>query len=83
MSLRAQSKTKKASGGGRGSRAVANINTDGYGDEGSDDENAISLAAIKNKYKRPGNGPSQKCKFNRRLRIHIVFFEKRSKMLKL
>jgi RNA polymerase-associated protein LEO1 len=53
MAMRVQSKPKKQSGGGRGSnRAAANYGNDPYHDEGSDDENAISLAAIKNKYKK-------------------------------
>lgn len=58
MAMRVQSKPKKSSGSGRGAnRATAAYGNDPYHDEGSDDENAISLAAIKNKYKnKPAGG---------------------------
>lgn len=54
--MRAQSKpSKKSSAGGRGSkRASDNFANDAYNDDGSDDENAISLAAIKNDFKKKG-----------------------------
>lgn len=58
MAMRVQSKPKKPSSGGRGANrgAATNYGNDPYHDEGSDDENAISLAAIKNKYKKPAGG---------------------------
>lgn len=65
MAMRMQSKPKKPSSGSRGTanRAAANYGNDPYHDEGSDDENAISLAAIKNKYKKSaatGGGVSKR-----------------------
>lgn len=55
MAMRVQNKTKKSTGGIRNtSRAAGAYSGDAYHDDGSDDEGAISLAAIKNKYKKGG-----------------------------
>lgn len=64
MAMRVQtSKSKKTTSGSRSAnRASAGYAADSYHDEGSDDEGAISLAAIKNQYKK-GGGASQKSKF--------------------
>lgn len=52
MAMRVQ-KTKKSTGGIRNTnRAAGAYSGDAYHDDGSDDEGAISLAAIKNKYKK-------------------------------
>ncbi|XP_066585057.1 another transcription unit protein isoform X2 [Prorops nasuta] len=60
MAMRVQNKPKKNTGGGRGGgRASGNYGADVYHDDGSDDEGAISLAAIKNKYKK-GTAASSK-----------------------
>lgn len=52
--MRVQSKTKKSTGNIRNTARAAGVysNNDTYHDDGSDDEGAISLAAIKNKYKK-------------------------------
>ncbi|KAG7188363.1 hypothetical protein KM043_008017 [Ampulex compressa] len=53
MAMRVQSKTKKSGSSGRNSgRSAGGYGGDAYHDDGSDDEGAISLAAIKNKYKK-------------------------------
>lgn len=53
MAMRVQSKTKKNAGGIRNTnRTAGTYSGDTYHDDGSDDEGAISLAAIKNKYKK-------------------------------
>lgn len=53
MAMRVQNKTKKSTGGIRNTnRAAGAYSGDAYHDDGSDDEGAISLAAIKNKYKK-------------------------------
>ncbi|XP_043255978.1 another transcription unit protein [Colletes gigas] len=53
MAMRVQSKTKKSATGSRSAtRSVGGYGGDAYHDDGSDDEGAISLAAIKNKYKK-------------------------------
>ncbi|XP_034172079.1 another transcription unit [Osmia lignaria lignaria] len=58
MAMRVQSKTKKSSAGrGTTGRSVGGYGADAYHDDGSDDEGAISLAAIKNKYKKGMNIP--------------------------
>lgn len=55
MAMRVQSKSKKSVGGVRNtSRTAGAYSGDPYHDDGSDDEGAISLAAIKNKYKKGG-----------------------------
>lgn len=65
--MRAQSKPKKERSGGRANRAAAHYGAnDTYHEENSDDENAISLSAIKNSFKKPtgATGVSQcKCLF--------------------
>lgn len=56
--MRVQSKTKKSTTGSRNpTRSVGGYGGDTYHDDGSDDEGAISLAAIKNKYKKGMNAP--------------------------
>lgn len=51
--MRAQHKTSKKSSSSRNvNRASGSYANEVYNDDGSDDENAISLAAIKNKYKK-------------------------------
>lgn len=56
MAMRVQTKSKKSTGGSRNTnRNSSSYNNDTYPDEGSDDEGAISLAAIKNKYKKGAN----------------------------
>lgn len=58
MAMRVQSKTKKSTTGSRSAgRSVGGYGADTYHDDGSDDEGAISLAAIKNKYKKGINAP--------------------------
>ncbi|XP_012141855.2 another transcription unit [Megachile rotundata] len=58
MAMRVQSKTKKSTAGrGTTGRSVSGYGGDAYHDDGSDDEGAISLAAIKNKYKKGINIP--------------------------
>lgn len=53
MAMRVQSKTKKSASGGRSTgRASTGYGVDAYHDDASEDEGAISLAAIKNKYKK-------------------------------
>jgi len=53
MAMRVQNKTKKSTGGIRNTNRTAGAYSgDAYHDDGSDDEGAISLAAIKNKYKK-------------------------------
>jgi len=53
MAMRVQNKTKKSTSGIRNTnRAAGAYSGDAYHDDGSDDEGAISLAAIKNKYKK-------------------------------
>lgn len=85
MAMRMQSKPKKSSSGSRGaaSRAAANYGNDPYHDEGSDDENAISLAAIKNKYKKPaaaGGGVSKReRKYKRLFDTYFLYFSNRFK----
>lgn len=59
MAVRAQGKTKKSSGSGRAAGRSSGGFNDPYHDEGSDDEGAISLAAIKNRYKK-GAGAASK-----------------------
>lgn len=60
MAMRVQNKTKKSAGGTRNtSRAMGAYSGDAYPDDGSDDEGAISLAAIKNKYKKGNAIPSK------------------------
>lgn len=59
LAMRVQNKPKKSTSS-RGTNRSTKYD-DPYHDEGSDDENAISLAAIKNKYKKGGAGVS-KCK---------------------
>lgn len=55
MAMRVQTKPKKTSGSSRASgRASGGYGADGYHDDGSDDDGAISLAAIKSKYKKGG-----------------------------
>lgn len=55
MAMRVQNKTKKSTGGIRNTnRTTGAYSGDAYHDDGSDDEGAISLAAIKNKYKKGG-----------------------------
>ena len=55
MAMRVQSKPKKTGGSSRASgRASGSYGADAYHDDGSDDEGAISLAAIKNQYKKGG-----------------------------
>lgn len=63
MAMRVQTtKSKKTTSGSRSAnRASAGYAGDSYHDEGSDDEGAISLAAIKNQYKK--GGPSQKSEY--------------------
>lgn len=53
MALKNQGKTKKT-GSGRGAGRSASYAADAYNDDGSDDEGAISLAAIKSKHKKGG-----------------------------
>ena len=64
MAMRVQTKSKKPSSSSRGAnRAAATYGTDPYHDEGSDDENTISLAAIKKGFKKPpAGGAVSKCK---------------------
>lgn len=58
MAMRVQSKPKKSSTSrGTTGRSVGGYGGDTYHDDGSDDEGAISLAAIKNKYKKGLNIP--------------------------
>lgn len=58
MAMRVQSKSKKSTTSSRGAgRSVGGYGADTYHDDGSDDEGAISLAAIKNKYKKGLNTP--------------------------
>ncbi|OAD53628.1 RNA polymerase-associated protein LEO1 [Eufriesea mexicana] len=58
MAMRVQSKTKKTTASrGTTGRPVGGYGGDAYHDDGSDDEGAISLAAIKNKYKKGINIP--------------------------
>lgn len=53
MAMRVQNKTKKSTSGIRNTnRTTGAYSGDAYHDDGSDDEGAISLAAIKNKYKK-------------------------------
>jgi len=53
MAMRVQNKTKKSTSGSRNTnRATGAYSGDAYHDDGSDDDGAISLAAIKNKYKK-------------------------------
>lgn len=55
MAMRVQNKTKKSTSGIRNTnRTSGAYSGDAYHDDGSDDEGAISLAAIKNKYKKGG-----------------------------
>lgn len=55
MAMRVQSKTKKNISGVRNAnRTTGAYSGELYHDDGSDDEGAISLAAIKNKYKKGG-----------------------------
>lgn len=56
MAMRVQNKTKKSTGGIRNTNrgSTGAYSGDAYHDDGSDDEGAISLAAIKNKYKKGG-----------------------------
>lgn len=64
MAMRAQSKNKKSGGSGRsGGRASGSYGGEAYHDDGSDDEGAISLAAIKNKYKKGAAALAAKCEF--------------------
>ena len=63
MAMRAQNKNKKTPSGARSTgRASAGYAADAYHDEGSDDEGAISLAAIKNQYKKGAAGAPSKSK---------------------
>lgn len=58
MAMRVQSKTKKSTASrGTTGRSVGGYGANAYHDDGSDDEGAISLAAIKNKYKKGINVP--------------------------
>lgn len=51
--MRVQNKTKKSTSGIRNTNRTAGAYSgDAYHDDASDDEGAISLAAIKNKYKK-------------------------------
>lgn len=53
MAMRVQNKTKKSTSGIRNTNRTAGAYSgDAYHDDASDDEGAISLAAIKNKYKK-------------------------------
>lgn len=52
MAMRVQSKTKKSAGSIRNANRAAGAYSGEFHDDGSDDEGAISLAAIKNKYKK-------------------------------
>lgn len=55
MAMRIQNKTKKNVSSTRNtSRATGVYSGETYHDDGSDDESGISLAAIKNKYKKGG-----------------------------
>lgn len=63
MSMRVPTKPKKTSAGGRGAgRASSGYGAEVYNDDGSDDEGAISLAAIKNKYKKQTGAAAAKGK---------------------
>ena len=56
MAMRVQSKTKKSTASrGTTGRSVGGYGANAYHDDGSDDEGDISLAAIKNKYKKGMN----------------------------
>lgn len=85
MAMRVQSKPKKSRESRGGNRSSTNYANDPYHDEGSDDENAISLAAIKNKYKKQaaGGGVSKRknhvinCQYNLitcYLYLFIIYF---------
>ncbi|XP_020281212.1 another transcription unit protein isoform X2 [Pseudomyrmex gracilis] len=59
MAMRVQNKTKKSTGTRNTNRTSGAYSGDAYHDDGSDDEGAISLAAIKNKYKKAAVIPSK------------------------
>lgn len=58
MAMRVQ-KTKKSTSTRNTNRTSGAYSGDAYHDDGSDDEGAISLAAIKNKYKKAAVIPSK------------------------
>lgn len=76
MAMRVQSKTKKSTAGrGTTGRSVGGYGADAYHDDGSDDEGAISLAAIKNKYKKGMNIPVKG-------KLYFTYLNKINKLLK-